>query len=195
MSSSTESENNDLFTPVFKHFRRLPDSDCFTQAYSISTHPTVFQNCPIRTIPIDLDPSLGLQPISTWSLYLCQFCDGLYFLSNPFTSQGQRQWIDRCVNHYTRQTKTSVGDNRDNQHLARIRWATLGYHYDWTNKIYKTDDHTPIPDELAQLCHTIMQVICSNTGKRKKQIDLLDITKSNLHSFRLSNDESRSSNC
>lgn len=166
MSSDIERENNDLFTPVFKHFRRLSDSECFNQAYSISTHPTVFEDCPLRTNAIDLDPSLGLRPVSTWSLYLCRFSDGLYFLPNPFTSQGQRQWIDRCVNHYARQTKTSVGDNRNNQYLARIRWATLGYHYDWTNKIYQTDDHTPIPDELAQLCHIIMQIICSNTGKR-----------------------------
>ncbi|CAF3588228.1 unnamed protein product [Rotaria sp. Silwood1] len=159
---STSSENLDLFTPVFKHFRRLSDNDCFTQAYSIKTHPTYFQHCPLN-ISIDIDPSLGLQPISTWSLYLCKFSDGLYFLSNPFTIEGQRQWINRCINNYPRQTRTSVGDNSDNQNLARLRWATLGYHYDWTNKIYKLDDHTKIPDELSQLCQTIAQVISSNT--------------------------------
>ena len=168
MSASEEPENTDLFTPVFKHFRRLPDSDCFTQAYSISTHPTVFRSCPLTTFPADVDPSLGLRPISTWSLYQCQFSEGLYFLSNPFTSEGQRQWVDRCVNRYARQSKTSVGDNQENQHLARIRWATLGYHYDWTNKIYKPDDHDQIPDELAKLCQTIMHVICSNTGRKEQ---------------------------
>ena len=42
------SENNiDLITPVFKHFRRLPDSECFTQAYSLTTQPTFFQSCPL----------------------------------------------------------------------------------------------------------------------------------------------------
>ncbi len=161
---TSESENNiDLITPVFKYFRRLPDSDCFTQAYSVNTHPTVFQSCPL-TNTIDIDPLLGLKPVSTWSLYSCKFCPGLYFLPNPFTPQGQRQWIDRCVNIYARQDKTSVGDNSNNQSLTRIRWATLGYHYDWTNKIYKQDDHTKMPDELAQLCQIIMQIITSNTG-------------------------------
>ena len=160
------SEGLDLFTPVFKHFRRLSDKDCFAQAYSIATHPTYFQHCPI-TIAIDFDPSLGLQPISTWSLYSCQFSNGLYFLSNPFTSIGQHQWIDRCLNIYARQTKTSVGDNSTNQNLAHIRWATLGYHYDWTNKVYKQDDHTKMPDELSQLCQIIMQVISSSTGRHE----------------------------
>jgi alkylated DNA repair protein alkB family protein 1 len=166
MNSTTTSENTlDLFTPIFKYFRRLSDADCFTQAYSILTHPTFFQICPlINSIDLDLDPSLGLQSISTWSLYSCKFCDGLYFLSNPFTSIGQRQWINRCLNIYARQTKTSVGDNSNNENLARIRWATLGYHYDWTNKIYKQDDHTKMPDELTQLCQIIMQVISSNTS-------------------------------
>jgi hypothetical protein len=162
---STASAGIDLFAPVFKHFRRLSDADCFTEAFSISTQPTLFQRCHL-TISLDIDPLLGLQPLSTWSLYSCTFCDGLYFLSNPFTSNGQRQWIDRCVNIYARQEKTSLGDNSDNHNLARIRWATLGYHYDWTNKIYKQDDHTKMPNELTQLCHIIMQVISSSTGMK-----------------------------
>ena len=171
---SATSESPDLFTPVFKHFRRLPDTECFTQAYSITTHPTFFQHIPL-TISIDSDLSLGLKPISAWSLYSCKFSDGLYFLPNPFTSNGQRQWIDRCVNIYAQQNKTSVGDNSNNENLARIRWATLGYHYDWTNKVYKQDDHTKMPNELAQLCQTIMQVISSNTGRNQKYLFIQEI--------------------
>lgn len=163
MSTTSESETVDLFTPVFKYFRRLPEADCFTEAYSIKTHPTLFQQCPLGNI-IDFDSSIGLRPISTWLLYECKFCDGLYFLSNPFTLDGQRQWIDRCINTYARQDKTSVGNNNNNENLSRIRWATLGYHYDWTNKIYDETNHTKMPDELAQLCQIIMKIISSNTS-------------------------------
>jgi plasmid maintenance system killer protein len=87
------------------------------------------------------------------------------------------------VNIYARQDKTSVGENSNNQNLARIRWATLGYHYDWTNKIYKQDDHTKMPDKLAQLCQTIMQVVSSNTGTKK-----FEKIRNKLF-FRLSDDE------
>jgi len=159
------SETVDLFTPIFKHFRRLPANDCFTQAFSITSHPTLFQQYSLNesTSDYDLD-SLGLRPISTWSLYSCDFCEGLYFLSNPFTNDGQVQWIDRCIDKYSRQNKTSVGDNYENEHLARLRWVTLGYHYDWTNKIYKDNDQTKMPDEVEKLCEIIMKVSSSNTS-------------------------------
>jgi alkylated DNA repair protein alkB family protein 1 len=169
--STTSDDVVDLFSPIFKHFRRLPETDCFTEAYSIATHPTLFQYHPL-TMTIEIDSSLGLQPISTWALYSCKFSEGLYLLSNPFTSEGQRQWIDRCLNIYARQSKTSVGDNQDNQNLPRLRWATLGYHYDWTNKIYQQDDYTKMPDELVELCRRIMQVISSNTSTDKDLIFL-----------------------
>jgi hypothetical protein len=162
-SVSVSAENGDLFTPVFKYFRHLSNVKCSKEAYSVSTHPEQFQRCD-SNILFDIDSALGLQPLHNWSLYSCRFSDGLYFLCNPFTDEGQRQWIDRCVNVYACQTKTSVGDNTTNQSLARLRWATLGYHYDWTNKIYKPDDHTHMPDELAQLCHVLMKFLSYSTG-------------------------------
>lgn len=179
LQASATSDSSDLFTPTFKHFRRLPDAECFEQAYSPVSHPNAFERCTL-TASEDLPPSLGLQPTSAWALYACRFCEGLYFLANPFTSAGQRQWIDRCVNTYARQTRTSVGDNSNNEHLARLRWATLGYHYDWTNKIYKQDDQTRMPEEVTLLCQIIMQIISASTStsthlctKRKHRPTLL----------------------
>ncbi|CAF0932234.1 unnamed protein product [Adineta ricciae] len=178
---SATSDSLDLFTPMFKHFRRLSAADCFTQAYSVTSHPSFFDHCPITT-SIDLDESLGLKPISSWSLYSCLFSNGLYFLSNPFTSVGQHQWIHRALNDYARQTKTSVGDNSNNEQLARIRWATLGYHYDWTNKIYKDDDHTKMPNELAKLCQIIMHVISSSTNCPMMQAEAAIVNYYHLNS-------------
>jgi alkylated DNA repair protein alkB homolog 1 len=175
----TTSEDLDLFTPVFKHFRRLPDADCLKEAFSITSHPHLFQRSH-SSITLQCDPSLGLQPVANWSLYACQFADGLYLLPNPFTLRGQRQWIDRCVNSYARQLKTSVGDNANNQHLSRLRWATLGYHYDWTNKIYQRDDHTPMPQELAQLCQILMQYISGSSSKTRTKRENFSRTRSSL---------------
>lgn len=36
--------------------------------------------------------------------------------------------------------------------LPRLRWITLGYHYDWTRKVYARRDYTPFPDTLATCC-------------------------------------------
>ena len=165
MSSEAASADVDVFTPVFKHFRRLNDKLCFDEAFSVSTHPHLFERCPVPNESSEIDTvSLGLRPRSEWSLFQCKFSPDLYFLSNPFTNDGQRFWIDRCVNNYSRQNRTSVGENNENQHLSRLRWATLGYHYDWTNKIYNSDDHSTIPNELKSLCYAVMSFISLATG-------------------------------
>ena len=157
----------DLFTERFKYFRRLADVNCFTEALTISNHPSQFHRCQSSNecLSIEVNPSLGLQPISTWSLYACPFAQGLYFIPNPFTLDGQRLWINRSVNEYARQNRTSVGDNFNNEHLAKLRWVTLGYHYDWTNKIYRSDDFTRLPQELDQLLETLMKYFSSITGR------------------------------
>jgi len=35
--------------------------------------------------------------------------------------------------------------------LYRLRWVTLGYHYNWTTKEYSEDKRSPFPEELALL--------------------------------------------
>lgn len=36
--------------------------------------------------------------------------------------------------------------------MRRLRWTTLGYHYDWTAHAYTPGDEEPFPDDLADLC-------------------------------------------
>ena len=40
--------------------------------------------------------------------------------------------------------------------LYRLRWVTLGYHYNWTTKEYKSDMRSPFPSDLAQLSSLIL---------------------------------------
>ena len=40
--------------------------------------------------------------------------------------------------------------------LYRLRWVTLGYHYNWTTKEYSEDKRSPFPEELACLSAFIM---------------------------------------
>ena len=35
--------------------------------------------------------------------------------------------------------------------VYRLRWVTLGYHYDWDSKTYHPAHHTPFPSDLAAL--------------------------------------------
>jgi alkylated DNA repair protein alkB family protein 1 len=38
-----------------------------------------------------------------------------------------------------------------------LRWATLGYSYNWTQKSYREDERSPFPPQLAALCAAIVK--------------------------------------
>ena len=44
--------------------------------------------------------------------------------------------------------------------VYRLRWITLGYHYDWNSKTYHPDHHTPFPPDLA----TLSQLLATASG-------------------------------
>ncbi|XP_073783389.1 nucleic acid dioxygenase ALKBH1 isoform X2 [Danio rerio] len=39
--------------------------------------------------------------------------------------------------------------------LEKLRWVTLGYHYDWNSKTYSPEHYTPFPKELQSLSHKV----------------------------------------
>ncbi|EDL81649.1 alkB, alkylation repair homolog (E. coli) (predicted), isoform CRA_a [Rattus norvegicus] len=39
--------------------------------------------------------------------------------------------------------------------LERLRWVTLGYHYNWDSKKYSADHYTPFPSDLAFLSEQV----------------------------------------
>lgn len=42
--------------------------------------------------------------------------------------------------------------------LHKLRWVTLGYHYDWTAKVYYMEHRSPFPEDLAKLSTFILDV-------------------------------------
>ena len=38
------------------------------------------------------------------------------------------------------------------EEMKKIRWATVGYHFQWTKRVYQRDKHGPFPSDLAKLC-------------------------------------------
>ena len=47
--------------------------------------------------------------------------------------------------------------------LYRLRWVTLGYHYNWTTKLYHKDNYTSFPSDLSNLTQFILKVIGFST--------------------------------
>lgn len=106
---------------------------------------------------------------------------GLIYIKNPFTSIGQRYWIRKLLKDYTiypnpnnllpsRFNENIIKDfwralnNETDEQQRRLikksmRWTTLGYHYDWTNKIYDESMKNQFPNDLHQLIATVADVL------------------------------------
>ena len=63
--------------------------------------------------------------------------------SNPHGNPAKKLKVSHSVGGLEAIPKNSL--------LYRLRWVTLGYHYDWTSKEYSEDRRSQFPDDLAQL--------------------------------------------
>lgn len=43
--------------------------------------------------------------------------------------------------------------------MDQLRWVTLGYHYDWNNKVYNEDQYSPFPKDLGPMSALIAEVL------------------------------------
>ncbi|CAC5402500.1 ALKBH1 [Mytilus coruscus] len=107
---------------------------------------------------------------------------GFLIILNPFEDGGQRYWIEECIKTYPLAPNITNIDSQlssVDQHdvwqyskanhskditskdslMMKLRWVTLGYHYDWDNKKYYTDKHSEFPVDLSRLCKYIASVL------------------------------------
>ncbi|ELU02911.1 hypothetical protein CAPTEDRAFT_191192 [Capitella teleta] len=119
----------------------------------------------------------GMIPFTSWKAYQHRKIPGFYFISNPFTPDGQRKWIKRCLNDFPLKPNITNLDvnysdlirernvwsmhldadstDEEKQLLHKLRWSTLGYHHNWDTKKYTADRYTPFPDDLSCLSRCI----------------------------------------
>ncbi|KAJ7345043.1 hypothetical protein JRQ81_000993 [Phrynocephalus forsythii] len=119
----------------------------------------------------------GLRPVSQWKTYGLDNYPGFTFIQDPFLPGCQRHWVKQCLKEYTQKPNVcnldmhmSFKETADlwemSQHqirnkcsnkyqpkslLEKLRWVTLGYHYNWNSKKYSADHYTPFPLDLAFL--------------------------------------------
>jgi alkylated DNA repair protein alkB homolog 1 len=114
-------------------------------------------------------PKIGLIPLNQWEVYEIKNKSGLFLVKNPFTPLGQKFWIRKILEEYTKSNPNNLLPSRFNKNVIEnfwkswstesdeqqkrlikksMRWTTLGYHYDWTNKIYDENFKNEFPQEL-----------------------------------------------
>ncbi|XP_078263033.1 nucleic acid dioxygenase ALKBH1 isoform X2 [Rhinoraja longicauda] len=123
----------------------------------------------------------GLQPVRKWKAYSLAGYPGFTFISDPFLPGWQRYWAKQCLKTYPRkpnvcnldlhmspeETKDLWEQSREQLRLKgpgkreakslleKLRWVTLGYHYNWETKKYSADHHTTFPVDLAYLSEQV----------------------------------------
>lgn len=163
-----------MFKKQFKKYKsRFPPPDLTDVVDMRRSH--VGENCKLRPLrPADVTAdweSLGLRPVHGWRLFELAGTGGLLLLEDPFTSEGQRLWAQRCLRDFTRKPDCRLnldahGDLLDGEDwwtsccsdperrrslLKKLRWSTLGYHHNWDTKVYSDSERDEFPEDLASL--------------------------------------------
>ncbi|CAK9806800.1 Nucleic acid dioxygenase ALKBH1 [Anthophora plagiata] len=124
------------------------------------------------------DHKFGLKPVEDWEVFEFLDVPGLIFIKNPFTSHGQRYWIIKCLKEYSSKpyklnlnAHKVLNDDEDwwdvcfgsssknKELLAKLRWATLGYHHNWDTKLYSETSKTEMPIELSLLTSSLAETL------------------------------------
>lgn len=124
---------------------------------------------------------VGLQPVRRWTAYGLQGCSGFIFIRNPFLPASQALWVRNCLKTFTQKPNVcnldlhcAPSETQDiwgqsvrcvrspnpkvreaKTPLERLRWVTLGYHYNWDTKTYSPQHHSAFPADLQSLSRLI----------------------------------------
>lgn len=119
----------------------------------------------------------GLVPHQTWSVGSLQNLNGFFHIRNPFTVDGQRHWIQKCLELYPRKPSITNMDLHSNGSLDglvngrdKLSWATLGYHHNWDTKKYDPANYSHFPECLASLTKHIASCLRFETFRPEAAI-------------------------
>lgn len=107
---------------------------------------------------------------ATAKLYSFNNHPDFYVLSKALNTQQQLYWCYKCITQYSTANHNNLTNLHKGQYdtselwsdavnshnfseFHKLRWSSLGYHYDWTQRLYTRDNKDDVFDnELAELC-------------------------------------------
>ncbi|KAG5857773.1 hypothetical protein ANANG_G00022930 [Anguilla anguilla] len=190
MAASIVEHGEDAFRKLFKFYKRRKPPPDFSDVIDFSKglrNEKVFSTELSPAAVSESDARLaGLQPVRDWKAFGLQGYPGFIFISNPFLPGTQQYWVKQCMKVYpqkpnvcnldmhmsasetghiwedsTQLMRSKVSGKREPKTLLeKLRWVTLGYHYNWDTKTYSAEQHTPFPADL----HTLSNHVAAACG-------------------------------
>ncbi|XP_029316974.1 nucleic acid dioxygenase ALKBH1 [Cottoperca gobio] len=181
MAASTVVRGEDAFKKIFKFYKRKSPPPDFSDVTDFSKGVPSDKMVPAALDPSVVSDAeaarVGLQPVRDWRAFGLQGYPGFIFISNPFLLGSQPFWVRQCLKTYPQKPNVcnldmhmspsltqdiwdkSVhglsappsGRREPKTLLERLRWVTLGYHYNWDSKTYSANHYTPFPADLHLL--------------------------------------------
>ncbi|XP_039245606.1 nucleic acid dioxygenase ALKBH1 isoform X2 [Pipra filicauda] len=178
----TREGGEDAFRRLFRFYRQRDVSDLRGVVDFSAPGGQVFRSQLSISSVSDQDAyRAGLQPVSQWKAYGLNGYPGFIFIPNPFLPGCQRHWVKQCLKLYPQkpnvcnldlhmapektidlwgqskeQLRRKGSSKREPRSLLeKLRWVTLGYHYNWDTKKYSANHHTPFPSDLAFLSEQV----------------------------------------
>ncbi|XP_057284670.1 nucleic acid dioxygenase ALKBH1 [Pezoporus wallicus] len=172
----------DAFRRLFRFYRQRDASDLRGVVdFSVPGGQVVRSQLSISSVSDQDAYRAGLQPVSQWKAYGLKGYPGFIFILNPFLPGCQRHWVKQCLKLYPQkpnvcnldlhmapektidlwgQSKEQLRKKGSSKWeprslLEKLRWVTLGYHYNWDTKKYSANHHTPFPSDLAFLSEQV----------------------------------------
>lgn len=112
--------------------------------------------------------------VTEWKVAAFRPCPGLVIIRNVFSPSDQMYWASKCLKEYSMDTfkrnidhpslQLSVRDwwkesQKEGSLVDKLRWSTLGYHHDWDTKVYRDDNRSIFPPDLATLSSSLARVL------------------------------------
>lgn len=95
---------------------------------------------------------------------------GLLFFPSALSIEEQQTWVQRSLDDFACSPPfpnniTNLNPDRSTgaycPQANALRWATLGFSYDWSKKLYSPDRYSPFPEELREMILRVMGTVHS----------------------------------
>ncbi|XP_006632327.2 nucleic acid dioxygenase ALKBH1 [Lepisosteus oculatus] len=190
MAASMVEHGEDAFRKLFKFYKRRsppPDFiDVIDFAKGVTNGKVLRTELSATSVSDTAARCAGLHPVHHWKAFGLEGHPGFIFITNPFLPGSQQHWVKQCLKVYpqkpnicnldmhmpTSETQNLWEQSKDQLRrkragkrepkslLEKLRWVTLGYHYNWDTKTYSPAHHTPFPSDL----HTLAARVATACG-------------------------------